>query len=100
MVQEGVDPHRPRRRRAQYVRALLQRRFAAVVLEMATDGRHDLDSAKQHRADRASGFIWIWLANRAGRDLPDQPFRSIRVAAGVALSSWPQIYPARVPYAR
>src|SRR5713226_5366947 len=100
MVQDRVDPNRAHTRRAQHLCAVLQSRFAPVVLEMATHGWCGLECGEQLRTTGAASFVCLRLADRPGHHVSHQPFRSVWVASSLVVSYWAPLHAAGIPYSR
>src|SRR5262249_16328315 len=68
-----------------HLRARIQPRVAALILAMATAGRRRVGCAKP---DRSNSIVWricFRLGTRTARDCRNQPFRSVRYAAGLEI---------------
>src|SRR6266542_1137026 len=100
VVQAALDANRAARDRALHVRALLERRADPDVLRLASNGRRGVVRPGSYRACDSAGTVRVRMGTRAGIDVPDQSFRSVRSAAGVAPVDRPALCIAGIRNAR
>src|ERR1044071_3228092 len=67
---------------------------------MAAHGRRNLECGEYVRTPRAANPLWFWLADGSDLNVSHQPFRSVRVAAGLAVPQRAPFHAAEVPFSR
>ena len=67
---------------------------------MAAHGRRNLECRERLRTAGAASHLCFRLADRTDLNVPHQPFRSVWVAPGLALSERSAVHATEVPYSR
>src|SRR5215213_3780254 len=87
------------------LRSFLERRADPVVCVVAATGWRDLVCRRSSRTICAAQSVCVWLGTGPGFYVPDQPFRLVRTAPGLAslagpTGKWSPVYDSRPIQAR